>query len=31
MSSIDVNDPAYFAKEAKGQTAPVEEWKEVAR
>jgi len=31
MSSIDVNDPAYFAKEVKGQTTPVEEWKEVAR
>jgi len=31
VSSIDVIDPAYFAKEAKGLTAPVEEWKEVAR
>jgi len=26
-----VIDPAYFAKKAKGQTAPVEEWTEVAR
>ena len=28
MSSIDVNDPAYFAKEAKGQTTPVEDGSE---
>jgi len=31
VSSIDVIDPAYFAKEAKGRTASVEESKKVAR
>ena len=26
-----MNDPAFFAKEAKDKAAPVEEWKEVVR
>jgi len=31
VSSIDVIGSTYFAKESKGLTAPVEEWKEVSK